>query len=91
MLEFVKVKGRKKIRNAFMESFLEKRGRFLNGKIEEIAERAGGHLRCGCRIVIIRALYPNGRCRMHGGGSPGAPAGNTNALKHGLYSCSAIK
>ncbi|MGE7207051.1 HGGxSTG domain-containing protein [Sphingomonas sp. NPDC019816] len=29
---------------------------------------------------------PNGRCRLHGGSSPGAPPGNQNALKHGLYS-----
>lgn len=29
---------------------------------------------------------PNGRCRLHGGPSPGAPAGNQNALKHGRYS-----
>lgn len=28
----------------------------------------------------------NGRCRMHGGTSPGAPKGNRNAAKHGLYS-----
>ncbi len=27
----------------------------------------------------------NGRCRMHGGKSPGAPKGNRNAFKHGLY------
>jgi uncharacterized protein YjcR len=27
----------------------------------------------------------NGRCRMHGGKSTGAPKGNQNALKHGLY------
>jgi hypothetical protein len=26
---------------------------------------------------------PNGRCRMHGGTSPGAPKGNKNAFKHG--------
>lgn len=26
---------------------------------------------------------PNGRCRMHGGKSPGAPKGNRNAWKHG--------
>ncbi|MEM1145599.1 MAG: HGGxSTG domain-containing protein [Pseudomonadota bacterium] len=32
----------------------------------------------------------NGRCRMHGGKSPGAPAGNTNASKHGRYSAEAI-
>jgi len=26
---------------------------------------------------------PNGRCRMHGGKSPGAPRGNKNAFRHG--------
>ena len=33
---------------------------------------------------------PNGRCRMHGGKSPGAPKGNRNALKHGHYSAEAV-
>jgi hypothetical protein len=28
---------------------------------------------------------PNGRCRLHGGRSPGAPKGNKNAFKHGRY------
>src|SRR5262249_51638977 len=32
----------------------------------------------------------NGRCRMHGGPSPGAPKGNKNALKHGRYTAQAI-
>jgi hypothetical protein len=32
----------------------------------------------------------NGRCRMHGGKSPGAPIGNDNARKHGLYTAQAI-
>jgi hypothetical protein len=32
----------------------------------------------------------NGRCRMHGGTSPGAPKGNKNALKHGRYTADAI-
>ena len=32
----------------------------------------------------------NGRCRMHGGKSPGAPKGNRNAWKHGGYSANAI-
>jgi hypothetical protein len=31
----------------------------------------------------------NSRCRMHGGKSPGAPVGNANALKHGLYTAHA--
>jgi hypothetical protein len=29
---------------------------------------------------------PNGRCRLHGGKSPGPPLGNRNAYKHGLRS-----
>lgn len=29
---------------------------------------------------------PNGRCRIHGGLSTGAPKGNRNAWKHGMYS-----
>ncbi|WP_443026583.1 HGGxSTG domain-containing protein [Sphingomonas sp. IC-56] len=33
---------------------------------------------------------PNGRCRLHGGPSPGVP-GNQNALKHGRYSREAIE
>ena len=33
---------------------------------------------------------PNGRCRMHGGKSPGAPKGNKNALKHVRYTADAI-
>lgn len=33
---------------------------------------------------------PNGRCRMHGGASPGAPKGNRNAYKHGRYSAESI-
>lgn len=32
----------------------------------------------------------NGRCRMHGGKSLGAPTGNDNARKHGLYTADAI-
>ncbi|QOZ67161.1 HGGxSTG domain-containing protein [Bradyrhizobium arachidis] len=33
---------------------------------------------------------PNGRCRMHGGPSPGAPKGNQHNFKHGHYSAEAI-
>jgi hypothetical protein len=32
----------------------------------------------------------NGRCRMHGGSSTGAPKGNSNALKHGRFTAEAI-
>jgi hypothetical protein len=33
---------------------------------------------------------PNGRCRIHGGKSPGVPVGNKNALKHGRYTAETI-
>ena len=33
----------------------------------------------------------NGRCRMHGGKSTGAPKGNRNAWKHGHYAAEAIE
>jgi hypothetical protein len=32
----------------------------------------------------------NGRCRMDGGKAPGAPKGNSHALKHGRHSAEAI-
>ena len=50
--------------------------------------------RCGARTrngTLCRSpAMANGRCRMHGGKSPGAPIGNTNARKHGRYSAEAI-
>ena len=32
----------------------------------------------------------NGRCQFHGGKATGAPKGNRNALKHGLYSAEIV-
>jgi uncharacterized protein YjcR len=50
--------------------------------------------RCGARTrserPCLSPAMPNGRCRMHGGTSPGAPKGNKNALKHGRYTAEAI-
>ena len=50
--------------------------------------------RCGARTrsqTLCQApAMTNGRCRMHGGPSPGAPKGNKNALKHGRYTAEAI-
>ena len=50
--------------------------------------------RCGAmtrkRTPCRSPAMPNGRCRMHGGASPGAPAGNTNARKHGRYDAAAM-
>ncbi|WP_283816154.1 HGGxSTG domain-containing protein [Bradyrhizobium manausense] len=50
--------------------------------------RCGAKTRSGkpCRSLAM----PNGRCRMHGGPSPGAPKGNKHNLKHGHYSAEAI-
>ncbi|PLX34852.1 MAG: hypothetical protein C0605_12310 [Hyphomicrobiales bacterium] len=50
--------------------------------------------RCGARTrkgkPCQSPAMTNGRCRMHGGKSTGAPKGNQNALKHGHYSAEAI-
>jgi hypothetical protein len=46
--------------------------------------------RCGAKtrsgLPCASYALPDGRCRMHGGTNPGAPLGNTNAMKHGLRS-----
>ena len=47
--------------------------------------------KCGARCKstgkpCLQPAMPNGRCRVHGGKSPGAPKGNRNAWKHGRYS-----
>jgi uncharacterized protein YjcR len=53
------------------------------------APRCGAKTRSGkpCRSPGM----PNGRCRMHGGPSPGAPKGNQNAFKHGRYSALSVQ
>lgn len=50
--------------------------------------RCGAKTRSGkpCKAPAMK----NGRCRMHGGKSSGAPKGNRNALKHGLYTAEMI-
>ena len=50
--------------------------------------RCGAKTRCG--NACLSPATPKGRCRMHGGTSPGAPKGNDNALKHGRYTAEAI-
>ena len=54
----------------------------------QLAKRCGARTRSGkpCRSPAMT----NGRCRMHGGPSPGAPKGNWNAFKHGYYSAVTI-
>lgn len=51
--------------------------------------------RCGAKTRSGKPCktrpMPNGRCRMHGGASTGAPKGNRNAWKHGHYSKETIE
>jgi hypothetical protein len=53
-----------------------------------LSRRCGARTRSGSRCRS--PAMPNGRCRMHGGSSPGAPRGNKNALKHGHYTAEAL-
>jgi hypothetical protein len=54
-------------------------------------------LRCGAKTrrgppCMSPAVRGKRRCRMHGGAvGSGAPVGNKNALKHGLYTREAIE
>jgi uncharacterized protein YjcR len=55
------------------------------------SRRCGAKTRSGksCRSPAVRGKK---RCRMHGGApGSGAPRGNQNALKHGLYRKAAIE
>src|SRR5262249_38967418 len=53
-----------------------------------LSQRCGARTRSG--IPCRSPAMANGRCRMHGGLSPGAPKGNRNAFKHGRYTADAI-
>jgi len=50
--------------------------------------RCGAKTRAG--IPCKAPAMANGRCRMHGGMSPGPPKDNQNAFKHGFYNRKAI-
>ena len=55
------------------------------------SRRCGARTRKGtpCRAPAARG---KARCRMHGGaGGSGAPIGNQNALKHGMYTKAALE
>lgn len=52
--------------------------------------------RCGAKTrgggSCNSPAMPNGRCRMHGGASPGAPKGSKNGMyRHGRYTAEAAK
>ena len=51
--------------------------------------RCGAKTRTGapCQTPAVKGKR---RCRMHGGNSPGAPKGNKNAFKLGIYTAKAI-
>jgi hypothetical protein len=52
--------------------------------------RCGARTRSGGRCLGMRMA--NGKCRMHGGASPGAPRGEGNGMwRHGLRSVEAIE
>lgn len=55
----------------------------------EALELANNAPRCGAKTRKGNACQSpamkNGRCRMHGGKSPGAPIGNRNAFKTGCH------
>ncbi len=53
-----------------------------------LSPRCGARTRAGSRCRS--PAMPNGRCRLHGGLSPGAPKGNKNAFKHGRYSAETL-
>ncbi len=55
-----------------------------NVKPMQAAVRCGAKTRSGhaCKSPAVNA---GKRCRMHGGKGSGAPAGNRNALKNGVY------
>ena len=62
----------------------------MQGKLPmHLSRRCGAHTKN--KQLCQSAAMINGRCRMHGGLSPGAPRGNQNALKHGFYSPDPIK
>lgn len=58
--------------------------------------KANNACRCGARTRKLKSCeapaMPNGRCRMHGGKSTGAPSGNKHGkYKNGYYTKTAIE
>jgi hypothetical protein len=61
-----------------------------NLALAQACPRCGARTRSGGRCLGMRMV--NGRCRMHGGASPGAPRGAGNGMfKHGLRSIETIE
>ncbi len=61
-----------------------------SGLAMHMSPRCGAKTRSG-RPCCSPAM-PNGRCRMHGGASPGAPRGEANGMyRHGRYTDDAVE
>ncbi len=60
----------------------------MKSEIQPHAKRCGAKTRSG--VPCNNSGMRNGRCRMHGGKSPGPPKGNKNAFKHGMYTKESI-
>jgi hypothetical protein len=55
----------------------------------QAAPRCGAQTRRGSSCCA--PAMPNGRCRLHGGHSPGGPKGSRNGnFRHGGFTCKAI-
>jgi hypothetical protein len=76
VLDIVETRGEGLLRN--------QRNNPMQNKLPmHLSRQCGARTRSGSRCRS--PAMPNGRCRMHGGMSPGAPNGNKNAFKHGRY------
>jgi glucans biosynthesis protein len=61
-----------------------------NLALAQACPRCGARTRSGGQCLGMRMA--NGKCRMHGGASPGAPRGAGNGMwRHGLRSIEAIE
>ena len=69
----------------------QRRGWLKNGNPPGDFSRAP---RCGAKTrkgtPCQAPAMANGRCRLHGGKSTGAPKGNNNAFKHGGYTAESL-
>jgi hypothetical protein len=64
--------------------------RSMNLALAHACPRCGARTRTGRRCLGMQ--MENGRCRMHGGTSPGAPRGEDHGMwKHGLRSIATIE
>lgn len=58
--------------------------------LQRYADILGSHKQSIARVRRELIDWATGRCRIHGGKSPGARVGNSNARKHGRYTAEAI-